>query len=48
LAAILQVPAGHDLTCLVAIGHPAASPAAPRRKSIEQIAGFGHFPPANE
>jgi len=48
LAAILQVPAGHDLTCLVAVGHPAASPAPPRRKSIAQIADFGHFPPAVE
>jgi nitroreductase len=40
LARALQGPAGHDLTCFVVLGHPAASPAAPPRKSIEQIARF--------
>jgi len=40
LAAALTVPAGFDLTCLVAIGYPAEEPAAPRRKSVEQIAEF--------
>jgi nitroreductase len=40
LAGALKLPAGHDLTCLVALGHPAESPAPPRRKSIEQIAEF--------
>ena len=40
LAGGLDLPAGHDLTCLVALGHPAESPAPPRRKTIEQIAEF--------
>ncbi|HEX9046159.1 MAG TPA: nitroreductase family protein [Verrucomicrobiae bacterium] len=40
LAGALDLPAGHDLTCLVALGHPAESPAPPRRKTIEQIADF--------
>jgi nitroreductase len=42
LAGALDLPAGHDLTCLVALGHPAESPAPPRRKTIEQIAEFGN------
>jgi len=40
LAGTLDLPAGHDLTCLVALGHPAESPAPPRRKTIEQIVEF--------
>jgi nitroreductase len=40
LAGALDLPAGHDLTCLVALGHPAETPAPPRRKTIEQIAEF--------
>jgi nitroreductase len=40
LAKALDLPAGHDLTCLVALGHPAESPPPPRRKTIEQIAEF--------
>jgi nitroreductase len=40
LAGALDLPAGHDLTCLVALGHPAESPAPPRRKTIEQIVEF--------
>jgi nitroreductase len=36
----LDLPAGHDLTCFVAIGYPAESPPPPRRKSIEQIVEF--------
>jgi coenzyme F420-0:L-glutamate ligase / coenzyme F420-1:gamma-L-glutamate ligase len=36
----LNLPAGYDLTCLVALGHPDETPAQPRRKSIEQIAEF--------
>ncbi|MGA2240599.1 MAG: nitroreductase family protein [Verrucomicrobiota bacterium] len=45
LAGTLDLPAGHDLTCLVALGHPAESPAPPRRKTIEQIAEFRNNPP---
>jgi coenzyme F420-0:L-glutamate ligase/coenzyme F420-1:gamma-L-glutamate ligase len=40
----LALPPGHDLTCLVAVGHPAESPPPPRRKTIEQIAEFGNNP----
>jgi nitroreductase len=40
LAGALDLPAGHDLNCLVALGHPAESPAPPRRKTIEQIVEF--------
>jgi nitroreductase len=36
----LDLPAGHDLTCFVAIGYAAESPPPPRRKSIEQIVEF--------
>jgi coenzyme F420-0:L-glutamate ligase / coenzyme F420-1:gamma-L-glutamate ligase len=40
----LPPPAGHELTCLVAVGYPAETPAAPRRKSIEQIVEFREDP----
>jgi nitroreductase len=40
----LALPASHDLTCLVALGHPAESPAPPRRKTIEQIVEFRNNP----
>jgi nitroreductase len=40
LAAELDLPAGHDLTCLVALGYPLELPAPPRRKAVEQIAEF--------
>ncbi len=36
----LAVPPGFEITCLVAVGHPAATPAATRRKTLEQIAEF--------
>ena len=41
----LDLPAGHNLTCLVALGHPAESSAPPRRKTIEQIVEFRNNPP---
>jgi nitroreductase len=44
LAGALDLPAGHDLTCLVALGHPAESPAPPRRKTIEQFVEFKDNP----
>ena len=44
----LALPAGHDLTCLVAVGHPAESPPPPRRKTIEQIAEFRNNPRQTE
>ena len=40
LAGALDLPAGHELTCLVAVGRPAETPPPPRRKTIEQIAEF--------
>ena len=45
LAGGLDLPAGHDFTCLVALGHPAESPAPPRRKTVEQIVEFRNNPP---
>lgn len=36
----LPLPPGHDLTCLVALGHPAETPEPPRRKSVEQFTEF--------
>src|ERR1017187_5382103 len=44
LAGALDLSAGHDLTCLVALGHPAELPAPPRRKTIEQIVEFRNIP----
>jgi nitroreductase len=40
VAGALRLPAGHDLTCLVALGHPAESPEAPRRKKLEQCCEY--------
>jgi nitroreductase len=34
-------PPGYDVTCLVALGHPADFPPAPERKGIEHILQFG-------
>ena len=45
LVGALALPAGYELTCLVAAGHPAESPPSPRRKNIEQIADFRNNPP---
>ena len=48
MAAGLAVPDGYDLTCLVAVGHPAESPVPPRRKAIEQSVVFEAVPPPGE
>lgn len=32
-----SLPAGYDITCLVALGYPDETPPQPRKKSIEQI-----------
>ncbi|MCX6903696.1 MAG: nitroreductase family protein [Verrucomicrobia bacterium] len=40
LAGALELPAGFDVTCYVAVGHPSESPEAPRRKSLEHIVEF--------
>jgi nitroreductase len=36
----LPVPPGFEITCLVALGYPAETPNAPRRKELEQIVEF--------
>ena len=36
----LPLPAGYEVTCLVALGYPGETPPPPRRKSIEQITEF--------
>jgi nitroreductase len=38
--ALADLPAGFAPTCLVAVGHPAEAPAAPRRKPLEQIVEY--------
>lgn len=48
LAAELTLPAGHEMTCLVAVGHPAETPPPPRRKTVEQIIEFVPRPAAQE
>ncbi len=40
LTEALDLPPGFVVTCFVAVGNPAESPEAPRRKSLEQIAEF--------
>lgn len=44
LTGALTLPAGHELTCLVAVGHPAECPSPPRRRSLEQIVEFRNNP----
>ena len=48
LAAELTLLAGHEMTCLVALGHPAETPPPPRRKTVEQIVEFVPRPAAKE
>ena len=36
----LPLPAGYEVTCLVALGYPDENPAQPRRKSVQQITEF--------
>jgi len=40
VAGALAPPPAHHLTCLIAVGHPAETPAPPRRKTVEQIVEF--------
>ena len=40
VAGALRLPAGHDLTCFIALGYPAESPEAPRRKKLEQCCEY--------
>ena len=36
-AKVLSVPEGQTVAALIAIGHPAQDPAAPARKSVEEL-----------
>lgn len=47
LARGLALPAGFEVNCLIALGHPDESPPAPRRKTLEQIAEFRQGSPAD-
>lgn len=40
----LDLPPGFEVTCFVALGHPAESPTAPRRKELDQIVEFRNHP----
>lgn len=39
-AELLQIPDDRDLIALIPIGYPAESPAAPRRKSVEDLLSY--------
>ena len=39
-SALLQIPDDRDLIALIPIGYPAESPAAPKRKSVEDLLSF--------
>ena len=39
-SALLHIPEERDLIALIPIGYPAESPAAPRRKSVEELLSF--------
>ena len=39
-ASLLEVPEERELVSLIPIGYPAESPAAPKRKSVEEILSF--------
>jgi nitroreductase len=39
--ALPERPPGHEITCLVALGHPLDIPPAPERKGLEHILQFG-------
>lgn len=42
----LDLPDGLEVTALIALGYPAESPEAPRRKSLEHICEFRDDPPS--
>jgi nitroreductase len=44
VAGALALPPGCDITCLVAVGHPADTPAPPRRKEPTHFVDFPHDP----
>ena len=39
----LKVPAGHELVCLIPLGHPAKSSAAPKRREISEFTHYDTF-----
>lgn len=39
-SALLQIPDDRDLIALIAIGYPAESPVAPKRKSVEDLLSY--------
>lgn len=39
-ASLLEVPEERELVALISIGYPAESPAAPKRKSVEELLSF--------
>lgn len=39
-AKVLELPEGRELVALIPIGHPAESPAAPKRKTVEDLLTF--------
>ncbi|MGN0386511.1 MAG: nitroreductase family protein [Lachnospiraceae bacterium] len=39
-ASLLGIPEGQELVCLIPIGYPAESPAAPKRKTVEDLLTF--------
>ncbi len=47
-AALLQIPQERDLVALIAVGYPAQSPAAPRRKPVEELLLFSGELPQGE
>ncbi len=47
VAGDLKLPAGYEVTCLVALGYPDENPPQPRRKSVEQITEFNEDAQAN-
>ena len=40
LKTALDIPPGHDINSLIAVGYPTEAPPAPRRKSLAQIAEY--------
>ena len=39
-AKVLDLPEGRELVALIPIGYPAESPAAPKRKTVEDLLTF--------
>lgn len=39
-AKVLELPEGRELVALIPIGYPAESPAAPKRKAVEELLSF--------